>query len=371
LATHYEWDYFNLLILPSGAPYGATAHSSIAFVSPSLITGDKSLTFTIAREIAHTWTGHTVTNRDWSNKWLNDGFAMYLQRLAIRQHDDESFADLNVLVGYSELQRDLKRLGDKNSYASLYPILNQDDPINSFSSVSYEKGFHFLFRLQKVLFDDDFFPTLVQQYLKTFSPQSITYTEFIDFYISQVKLKFPDKADEILSGIDWEKWINGTGNVATLYDFSNYWSIWATECRDKLFNNMLPKDFPMVFKGWFTDIKLLFLDLVISRLDKFKEEHYTYLRDALGYKGYNMEVLSLWYQLSLMSKHTDAVEYITDFLGKTGRIKLIRPLYHYWALLDTQRAYNVFNANRKFYHPMAVRLIENDFNNLSIKYLEQ
>lgn len=50
----------------------------LTFASPSLIVGDKSNIGVIIHEMAHSWTGNLVTNKNWKNFWLNEGFTMYL-----------------------------------------------------------------------------------------------------------------------------------------------------------------------------------------------------------------------------------------------------------------------------------------------------
>jgi len=51
----------------------------LTFVTPTLLTGDKSLADVIAHEIAHSWTGNLVTNMTWNHFWLNEGWTMWLQ----------------------------------------------------------------------------------------------------------------------------------------------------------------------------------------------------------------------------------------------------------------------------------------------------
>jgi leukotriene-A4 hydrolase len=187
----------------------------------------------------------------------------------------------------------------------------------------------------------------LKDYITKYRTQSISYVEWQNHYITEVKTKYGDQADKILSQIDWDAWIKAPGFLPHENDFTNKWSQQASDSRDALFAGTLTKDFATVFKNWFTDVKLDFFYLVIEKIADFKETHYVFLRDTLTLNtGYNMEVENMWYQLSLMTKHTDAYSYITDFLGKIGRMKYIRPIYHFWALLDKTKAYSVFLANK-------------------------
>jgi leukotriene-A4 hydrolase len=204
-----------------------------------------------------------------------------------------------------------------------------------------------LIYIKNILPDQDFFETLLQDYINKFRIQSIGWTDFQDHYINEVTNKYGDKAADILKQIDWDTWVIKPGQLPHVNDFTNKWSTQAEDSKNALFNGTLTKDFEIIFKGWFTDVKLEFLNKVLARVSDVKEEHYIFLRDTLGlHQGYNMEVENLWYQLSLLTKHKDAYDHIADFLSKIGRMKYIRPIYHAWALLDKQKAYSVFLTNK-------------------------
>ena len=64
------------------------------FFSASLLAGDKSLTTTLAHEIAHSWTGNLVTNKLWKDFWLNEGFTRYVERRIIGAWGGEALRGL-------------------------------------------------------------------------------------------------------------------------------------------------------------------------------------------------------------------------------------------------------------------------------------
>ena len=51
----YEWEEYNLLILPPSFPYGGMKNPTLTFVMPSIISGDKSLIILATHEISHSW----------------------------------------------------------------------------------------------------------------------------------------------------------------------------------------------------------------------------------------------------------------------------------------------------------------------------
>jgi len=52
----------------------------LTFASPTIIVGDKSEVSVANHEIAHSWSGNLVTNMNWDNLWLNEGFTVFLER---------------------------------------------------------------------------------------------------------------------------------------------------------------------------------------------------------------------------------------------------------------------------------------------------
>lgn len=76
----YEWGNYYIVILPPSFPFGGMENPLLTFASPSIIVGDKSEISVAQHEIMHSWTGNLVTNKNWENFWLNEGFTVYGER---------------------------------------------------------------------------------------------------------------------------------------------------------------------------------------------------------------------------------------------------------------------------------------------------
>ena len=59
----YVWGRYDMIILPPSFPFGGMENPRLAFLTPTLIAGDKSLVSTVAHELAHSWTGNLVSMR--------------------------------------------------------------------------------------------------------------------------------------------------------------------------------------------------------------------------------------------------------------------------------------------------------------------
>ena len=72
----YRWDRYDLIVLPSSFPFGGMENPRLTFATPTILAGDKSLTSLVAHELAHSWSGNLVTNANWNDFWLNEGFTV-------------------------------------------------------------------------------------------------------------------------------------------------------------------------------------------------------------------------------------------------------------------------------------------------------
>lgn len=91
LLGKYVWGQYDILVLPPSFPYGGMENPCLTFATPTLLAGDKSLANVIAHEIAHSWTGNLVTNKDWEHFWLNEGFTVFVERKILAALQGEEY----------------------------------------------------------------------------------------------------------------------------------------------------------------------------------------------------------------------------------------------------------------------------------------
>ena len=89
----YEWDRYDLLVLPPSFPYGGMENPRRTCLTPTLLAGDRSLVDVGAHELAHSWTGNLVTNATMEHFWLNEGFTVWAERRIVEAlHGPEALA---------------------------------------------------------------------------------------------------------------------------------------------------------------------------------------------------------------------------------------------------------------------------------------
>jgi len=54
-------------------------NNCLTFLTPTLIDGTRNWTHLINHEMSHSWTGNLVTNSNWKDFWLNEGFTVFIE----------------------------------------------------------------------------------------------------------------------------------------------------------------------------------------------------------------------------------------------------------------------------------------------------
>ena len=147
----YIWGNYTIIVLPPSFPMGGMENPLLTFASPTIIVGDKSQVYVATHEMAHSWTGNEVTCANWVDLWLNEGFTVFIERHVSGQIHGEDFSKVAAQLGATSMWQDMENYGLDNTYASLHPVLNGDNPDNSFSEVPYEKGFQLLYFMESII----------------------------------------------------------------------------------------------------------------------------------------------------------------------------------------------------------------------------
>jgi leukotriene-A4 hydrolase len=209
----YDWGTYDLLVLPTAFPYGGMENPNLTFLNASLLAGDRSLTNVVCHEITHSWAGNYVTNSNWSDFWLNEGFTVYIERLILGEvHRSAAYRHFEILIGYQSLLKTVQGFADQPEYTKLMPNLAGEDPDDSFSRVPYEKGSLFLFSLE-CLVGLPAMRTWLQSYFSDFRTRSLdTATMRRHFEGSMRSQLGATKCEaEIFPAIRWDAWLTGVG----------------------------------------------------------------------------------------------------------------------------------------------------------------
>ena len=130
-------------------------------------TNDRdTLILIVAHEIAHQWFGNLVTNDWWTDIWLNEGFATFMQFFCA----DSIFPELKLWdIYYTKTYSSAKELDSlDSSHPILIDIENPNEISQVFDTISYCKGAGVIRMLHEWVGADNFKKGL-SVYLKEFS----------------------------------------------------------------------------------------------------------------------------------------------------------------------------------------------------------
>ena len=361
----YEWQTYNILVLPFSFPFGGMENPNLTFVTPALLAGDRSMSNVIGHEISHTWTGNLVTNKNWGNFWVNEGFTKFMERKLDKELLGEEMAKLEALVGNNSLISAINMFGEDSEFTRLSPDFTGIDPDDGFSTIPYEKGFQFLVFLESKV-GEDYFREIMSRYIGTYKYKSVDWTDFKKIYEDYVSEKFNKKNGRmILNGIDWNQWITEKGFPSHKLEFkSKYTNEVEILIQQFLTGKENEKEALLQFQNWHTNVKLAFLDKIQKNINDYDEALIRKIKKELNLvEVYNDDIKAIWYEITLKKGINDEIENIKNFLLTHGRLKYLKPLYFGWIKLDLEQARKFFEENKFLYHPIARRLIQNKFDN--------
>lgn len=130
----------------------------------------------VAHELAHQWFGNLVTMRWWTDLWLNEGFASWIEYMAV----DHLFPAWKMWTQFivDEQQQGLKLDALENTHPVEVAINHPDEIRAIFDTISYSKGSSVIHMLYNYLGDADFKAGL-RYYLKKHSYKN---TDTIDLW---------------------------------------------------------------------------------------------------------------------------------------------------------------------------------------------
>lgn len=340
----YRWGRYDLLVLPPSFPFGGMENPRLTFVTPTIIAGDRSLVALIAHELAHSWSGNLVTNRDWNHFWLNEGFTTYVENRIVEATFGVERADMERQLSERDLDGELVDTATRDQHLRL--DLRGRDPDDGMTGVAYTKGMTLL-RFLELRFgrerfdpflrkwfdehafgvvDTDDFLRFLQDELMASNPDLVTIQEVLGFIDGP---GYPDYAPRTqaqrFAAIERERnaWLAGRSSIDAI-DASE----WSTQ-EWMLFIEGLPQDLPLT---------------QMSALDQ---------RFELSRAG-NSEIAFAWYHKAIALDYRAAFPALEDFLTSVGRRKFVLPLFTALMRNPAQQdfARSVYARARPGYHPI-------------------
>ncbi len=344
----YAWGRYDLLILPPSFPWGGMENPRLSFITPTVIAGDKSLVALIAHELAHSWSGNTVTNATWRDIWLNEGFTTYLTHRIMEDVYGERRDAMERVLGYQDLEAALESMPVADQ--RLTPDLRGRHPDDGFSSVPYDKGALFVTELEQRVGRDKF-DVWLKEYFDHFAFQSLTTETFLAYIDKTLVAKYPER----VSMARIKSWIEKPGIPAGApHPQSDAFDLVDTARDQFLTDGSLAK---VDAKKYTIHEWLYFLN---NMPDALTADQMAALDKAFKFTAStNNEVAHSWLRICIRNGYAPADERLESYLTSIGRRKLIVPLYKdLVAKGELERAKAIYEKAKPIYHQVARGTIE-------------
>ncbi|XP_076860558.1 aminopeptidase B isoform X2 [Brachyhypopomus gauderio] len=354
----YVWGRYDVLFMPPSFPFGGMENPCLTFVTPCLLAGDRSLADVIIHEICHSWFGNLVTNANWGDFWLNEGFTMYAQRRVCRELYGEAYTCLEAATGRALLRQHMDNTGEDHPLNKLRVKIEPGvDPDDTYNETPYEKGFCFVSYLAQLTGDQSRFDAFLKAYTDKFKFCSVIAEDALDFFLEY----FPDLKEKNvhkIEGLEFDRWLNVSGWPPYLPDLSAGQTL--MDPADKLADlwGQENVDITAVSKTdtqpWKTYQTVYFLDKVLEKSPlpdgniKMLEDQYPHI-----VKSNNAELRLRWAQIVAKNQHGPGYQHVRSFLSCQGKQKYTLPVYRaLWTGTEETKALatEVFSATSHQLH---------------------
>lgn len=152
------YPYEKLANVEAAGMDGGMEHASVIFYGARSVTMEPA-TGIVTHEIAHSWFGDSVTESDWDDVWLSEGFATYLTLLST-----EHYRGRDAFVDGLKRSRERVWSGEANDPEETVVHDNLSDMNDVLSGLQYQKGAWILHMLRWEIGTEDFSAGLREYY---------------------------------------------------------------------------------------------------------------------------------------------------------------------------------------------------------------
>ncbi|NXP34856.1 AMPO Aminopeptidase, partial [Leiothrix lutea] len=204
LGTH-PFSRLDVLIVPSNFSSLGMASPHIIFLSQSVLPGGSHLCGTrLCHEIAHAWFGLAIGARDWTEEWISEGFATFLEdifwaRAQQLSHDEiKGQQELKALLRWRRLRdevqnseeelqvlRPKKESTGESSESGASVVKNGLKAEKIFMQVHYLKGYFLLRSLARTIGEVSFLASL-RKFVIKFHGQLVLSQDFLSMLLEDI-----------------------------------------------------------------------------------------------------------------------------------------------------------------------------------------
>lgn len=353
----YQWEQYDLIVLPPSFPFGGMENPRLTFATPTILAGDRSLTSLVAHELAHSWSGNLVTNATWNDFWLNEGFTVYFEQRIMEEIYGRDYSEMLASLSYNGLLEEIDQIksdGLEND-TKLKLDLKDRNPDDGMTAIAYDKGYLFLRHLEETVGRENF-DAFLKEYFSSNAFKVMTTESFVEYLDEHLFKKNDIDPDENL----YAQWIYSSGLPEVRPEPSSNKFLAVEKTIEEWRNGA--KLGSLATNAWSSHEWLHFVRNLPEGLaiEEMKE-----LDEAFQFtESGNSEVLSAWLIQSIKVEYLEAYPRLEEFLINTGRRKFLAPIYSELAKTDegTEMAKEIYAKARQNYHFVSANTIDEILN---------
>ena len=347
----YLWGRYDLLVLPPSFPWGGMENPRLTFVYPLVLVGDRSLVSLIAHELAHSWSGNLVTNADWNDIWLNEGFTTYFTGRIMEVVYGKNYQDMLDVTSEISLREEVERMGPDSADTRLKLNMDGRNPDDAFTNIPYSKGKFFLKTIENAVGREQW-DAFLKEYFAKHAFGNMTTERFLKYM--DENLIMGDK--ELAEKIQIDNWVYGKGIP------SNFPELHSTEFDivDDMVNNWENGSSASDFNtdGWTTHHWIYFFKQLPK---KISTERLDDLNNNLNLNDIqNPIVLRYWLALAMENLYQPAYATVENFLTIYGHRSSVRQIFRAMAKTPEglKMGRRIYKDTREKYHYMTFTAID-------------
>lgn len=344
----YRWGRYDMLVLPPSFPFGGMENPTLTFLTPTIITGDRSNTDVVAHELAHSWSGNLVTNATWSDNWLNEGFTTYFENRIMEAVYGPERAAMYADLDWDGLQSDIKDAGGPQAPTTRL----HGEPGATFGQLDYFKGSTFLRTVEHAVGRPRF-----DAYLRSYFDRHAFQPQTTAGFLADLRTNLIKGDQALEAGLQLDRWAYQPGLPENAVHVQS-----ATLAQVDALLAGVKAGGPVSAvqpQGWSTQQWMRFLNGLPRQQTPARLKE---LDDTLGLsRSNNAYVRSAWAELAIANRYEPALPSIQQFVNSVGRGLLIRPIFEGlmkqgdWGQPIARR---FFAEARSTYHPATAAGVE-------------